>query len=59
MISIINRWGNEKPLPEMVTMNLTKSGLWALGVIELPTLIIDELTAELNAKSVKCDKKRL
>ena len=23
MISIINRWGNEKPLPEMVTMNLT------------------------------------
>ena len=29
MISIINRWGNEKPLPETVTMNLTRNELWA------------------------------
>ena len=42
----------------MLTMNLSKSGLWALGVIELPTLITDELKAELNAKSGKCDKKK-
>ena len=57
MIRIINLWGNYNPLPETFTMNLTKNGLWALGAIELPTLIIDELTAELNAKSGKCDKK--
>ena len=56
MIRIINLWGNYNPLPETFTMNLTKNGLWALGAIELPTLIIDELTAELNTKSGKCDK---
>ena len=37
-------------------MNLTKNGLWVLGAIELPKPIIDELTAELDAKSSKCDK---
>ena len=37
-------------------MNLTKVGLWALGTIELPKLIIDELTAESDVKSSNHDK---
>ena len=37
-------------------MNLTKVGLWALGTVELPKLMIDELTAEFDVKSSKYDK---
>ena len=30
-ISVIKYWGNLKPLPEIVTVNLTKETAWSLG----------------------------
>ena len=56
-ICILNHWGNCNPLPETFTVNLTKAGLWALETIELPKLVIDELTAQSDVKSSKCVKR--
>ena len=35
-ISVISHWGDLKPLPETLTINLTKDTTWALGTFELP-----------------------
>ena len=38
-ISVINHWGDLNPLPETLTVNLTKNTAWSLGTeVELPTL---------------------
>ena len=42
-INVVNYWGDEKSLPEMLTVNLTRDTAWALGMFELPTIIEDEL----------------
>ena len=42
-ISVVNYWGDLNPLPETLTVNLTKNTAWSLGTeVELPTLKEDE-----------------
>ena len=42
----VNKWGDEKPLPETLTVNLTKNTAWALGMVKLPAMIEDELAVQ-------------
>ena len=42
-ISVIHHWGDLRPLPEIITVNLTNNAAWALGMVELPVMIKDEL----------------
>ena len=55
-ISIINHWGDLKPLPETLTINLTKNTAWSVGTeVELPTLKEDDLALRLELGDIPCD----
>ena len=55
-LSIISNWGDRKPLPETVTINLTQNTAWSLGTeVELPTLKEDDLALRLEPGDIPCD----
>ena len=58
-ISIIDHWGDKKSLPETLTINLAKDAAWALGMIELPAMIDDELAVKHDTCNIKYDKKKV
>ena len=55
-ICVISHWGDLKPLPETLTINLTKDTAWALGTFELPTMKKDDLALRLEPGNISCDK---
>ena len=57
-ISVISHWGDLKPLPETLTINLTKDTAWALGTFELPTMKKDDLALRLEPGNIPCDRKK-
>ena len=57
-LSIISHWGDRKPLPETVTVNLTPNTAWSLGTgteVDLPTLKEDDLALKLKPSDIPCD----
>ena len=55
-LSIISFWGDRKPLPDTVTVNLTPNTAWSLGTeIDLPTLKEDDLALKLEPDDIHCD----
>ena len=55
-LSIISHWGDQKPLPETLTINLTPNTAWSVGTeVELPTLNEDDLALGIEPVDIPCD----
>ena len=55
-LSIISYWGDQKPLPEKLIINLTPNAAWSVGTeINLPTLKDDDLVLEIEPGDIPND----
>ena len=55
-LSIISYWGDQKPLPETLLINLTPNAAWSVGTeIDLPTLKDDDLALEIEPGDIPND----
>ena len=55
-LSIINNWGERKPLPETIIVNITPDTAWSLGTErDLATLKKDDLSLKLEPDDIPCD----
>ena len=55
-LSIISYWGDQKPLPETLVINLTPNAAWSVGTeVNLPTLKDDNLALEIEPGDIPND----
>ena len=55
-LNVISHWGEQKPMPETVTINLTPNAAWSVGTeVDLPSLKDDNLALGIEPGDIPCD----